>query len=198
MKAEIIACSIGLLNKHGINSTSFRQIALEMNISDGHVRYYFKTKEILLLAIFEKMNAEILNLATSVETSIRENDFKGEIESVFHEKLKHVFTIMSHYSFIFKEAPDTIKKYETFIQFYKKLIEDRKILFVGVFKSLIQVGFFNDSFDEKAQTNTFNTLFILSDSWIRHHYLLSDLPPNEKEIEFYATLTLGILKPYKL
>ena len=52
MREKIISQAVEVFNRKGISKTTLRDIARELAISDGHLRYYFKTKEELVLATF--------------------------------------------------------------------------------------------------------------------------------------------------
>lgn len=190
MREEILNAAVGVLNENGINSTTFRQIAAKLAISDGHVRYYFKTKEVLLLAIFEKLNEEILELAQMDKLP------QGDIKEDLRSKIQEVFFIMAKYSFIFHESPQTIKQYPAFADFYQHLLKERKAVFIQTFEAFIQLGFFSKNFDKAAQEQVYHAFFILSDSWIRHHFLQFSQAPDSESIRYYADLSFGLLKPY--
>jgi len=189
MKDRIIASSVELFNEHGINQTSFRNIASFLKISDGHVRYYFKTKESLLLAIFEKMNNEILLLAQN-------NNVHLDTAEDLKIKLQGAFTLMVNYSFFFIESPKTLNQFPELASVYKKLVTDRKALFLRLFQSLTSKGFFKETFSDELQERAFYSIFIISDSWIRYYTILNNRKPNQQAIDYHSTLAFGILSPY--
>lgn len=190
MKEKIIESAVKLFNEFGIKQTSFRDIATDLNVSDGHVRYYFKTKESLLLAIFEQMDQEILLKAQEVP-------LKGNAHTtIFRNKIAEVFTIMVRYSFFFIESPKIYNLYSALRASYKSLIEDRKDLFLNTFQSLIAIGYFKETFTQQIQEQVFYSIFILSDSWIRYFQILHNKPPIEEDINFHSNLVLQILSPY--
>src|SRR6056300_1503067 len=55
---------------HGVNSLSLRKISNDLGISHGNLHYYFKTKDDLLLDIF---NEEITKLNKSISHSTNQN-----------------------------------------------------------------------------------------------------------------------------
>ena len=190
MNDKIIARSVTLFNENGINQTSFRNIASSLEISDGHVRYYFKTKEKLLLAIFDKMNNEILTLAqqTQNETLSTSSHLKNILSGAF--------AIMVNYSFFFMESPKTFNQFPALALVYKNLVEDRKTLFLSMFQNLKHKGFFKKSFSDDIQEHAFYCIFIISDSWIRYYTILNSRKPNKQAIDFHSNLAFSILSPY--
>lgn len=190
MKDKIIATAVELFNKSGINQTSFRNIASALKVSDGHVRYYFKTKQILLMAVFEKMNAEILLAARPVPNDL------VQISTHLRENLMEAFTIMTRYSFFFTEAPATFNQFTEVGQYYKNLVNSRKELFTVLFNKLTAQGYFKDEFTSDLQLQAFYNIFIISDSWIRYHFILHNDKPDRHTVKFHSELAFSILLPY--
>lgn len=190
MKDKIINNSVALFNEFGVNKTSFRNIAASLTLSDGHVRYYFKTKESLLLAIFDRMNSEILDLAG--QTTVTHDD----IQSSLKNNLKSAFLIMVRYSFFFTEAPATFNQFTELSLYYAKLVSDRKNLFLTLFKRLKKEGFFVKSFSELLQEYAFYSIFIISDSWIRHYMIINNKIPDLQAVEFHTAVAFSVLQPY--
>jgi AcrR family transcriptional regulator len=154
------------------------------------VRYYFKTKESLLMAAFEKMNHEILELTKADHADGEQTYF------FLKEKMRAVFAVMANFSFLFVESPKSIHQYPQVAQFYRQLMQDRKNLFLNVFNELVKEAFFKKSFSHEQQEKVFYSIFLLSDSWIRHHYLLTNQKPDKSAIEFYSDLVFNLLTPY--
>ena len=74
---------------HGVNSLSLRKISNELGISHGNLHYYFKTKDDLLLDIFNeeitKLNKSISH-STNPNFSIEENA-KSLIDAILNDTL---------------------------------------------------------------------------------------------------------------
>ena len=189
LEDKIIAGSVKLFNERGINQTSFRTIASLLKISDGHIRYYFKTKESLLLAIFNKMNNDILSLTPQNKIDIIDaQDLKS--------KLTEAFNVMVNYSFFFVESPKTINQFPELTLVYKNLVIDRKSLFLNLFQNLTSNGFFKKTFSAKLHELAFYNIFIISDSWIRYYIILNNQAPDKEAIDFHSNLVFSILQPY--
>jgi AcrR family transcriptional regulator len=189
MKQQILTKAIELLNTHSINKTSFRDIALELGLSDGHVRYYFKTKEILLLEIFKQLDEEVMDAAGQVESN-------PDVQKLIKAQLKTAFTTMVRYRFIFYEPPATFGQFPKLQAAYKQLLQDRKALFLSVFQDLIRVGFFKADFTADKQEKVFYALFVFSDSWIRYYTIMSHSAPDEEAITFHSEVAFGMLEEY--
>jgi AcrR family transcriptional regulator len=190
MKDKIIAKAVVLFNEFGIHQTSFRNIASALQVSDGHIRYYFKTKQKLLLALFEKMDSEILLAARPLPDDL------AEVRLHLKENLTEAFTIMANYSFFFTETPATFNKFTEVGRYYKNLLEGRKNLFTGLFKELTARGYFKNEFTEELQQQAFYNIFLISDSWIRYHFILHNTKPDQQTIEIHSGLAFSIILPY--
>lgn len=190
MKNKILENATNLFNEKGVSLTSFRDIAIMMNISDGHVRYYFRTKEILLMSIFEQLDNEIIE-AANLPISLNMDVF-----SLLRKNIEHVFHLTVKYRFLFVESPKTIYQYPTLLKSYRNLIGRRKKMIFEVFETFNEMKLFNSSFDSLAKEQAFYTIFIVSDGWLRTFQLTNTRVPDKKAIQFHADLIVNILKPY--
>ena len=190
MKEKILEKAIELLNEKSIKNTSFRDIASALSVSDGHVRYYFKTKEKLLVEIFNRLDQEVLGVAQSAQPST-------DIKKMLLSQLESAFTVMARYRFIFYEAPATFIKFPKLQASYKRLLSDRKTLFLSVFKELISIGFFRSDFTEEKQEKVFYSLFVFSDSWMRYDAIMNNNEqPDTSSIQFHSEVAFSILEKY--
>lgn len=190
MKEKILSAAVKVFNECGITKTTFRNVAASLNLSDGHVRYYFKTKEELLLAAFDKMNDEIMLFA---EKNPEENkDMLQNLKS----RLNSAFSVMADYSFFFTETPATYRQFPKLAVVYTELVKNRKELFIITFRKLKAQGFFNESFSDELQEKAFYGIFILSDSWIRYYTIVSGKRPDSAVVEFHSDIAFSILLPY--
>ena len=189
MKKKICDTAIALLNEQSVNKTSFRDIATALGISDGHVRYYFKTKEVLLLALFEQLDKEVLAVAQQIKPN-------PDLKALIKAQLKEAFTIMVRYRFIFYEPPATFNQFPKLQAAYQRLLTDRKTLFLSVFQELITIGFFTPNFTPEKQEKVFYALFVFSDSWIRYYTIMNNQSPNEEAIVFHSEVAFGLLEGY--
>jgi AcrR family transcriptional regulator len=190
LKNKILENSTNLFNEKGVSLTSFRDIAAMMNISDGHVRYYFKTKETLLMSIFEQLDNEIIE-AANLPISLN-----MDVYSLLRKNIEHVFNLTVKYRFLFVESPKTIYQYPALLKSYRNLIGRRKKMIFGTFETFNEMKLFNSSFDSLAKEQAFYTIFIISDGWLRTYQLTNTRVPDKKAIQFHADLIVNILKPY--
>lgn len=189
MRKKILDKAIELLNVQSIHKTSFRDIATALGLSDGHVRYYFKTKEILLLEIFKQLDEEVLAVARNIEPN-------PDLKEVIKIQLKNAFTTMVRYRFLFYEPPASFSQFPKLQAAYKQLLNDRRTLFVSVFQELISIGFFRKDFTADKQEKVFYALFVFSDSWIRYYTIMNNKAPDEQAIIFHSEVAFGLLEEH--
>ncbi|EON79003.1 regulatory protein, TetR [Lunatimonas lonarensis] len=187
---KIISAAVTLFNEKGLIQTSFRDIGEALGISDGHVRYYFRTKEALLLAVFNQMDEEILSKVTLVEEHL------GDLHARLKGQIEHVFGVMASYRFFFMESPKTLGQYPELIHAYARLMESRRQLFLMLFSELGKRGVFHVGFDGPTQERVFQTVFLVSEGWIRTHYLSKGTAPDRAAIDSVTTLLIGLIAPY--
>jgi len=190
MKEKIISQAVEVFNRKGISKTTLRDIARELTISDGHLRYYFKTKEELVLAIFSEMEQEITSYATKAVA-----DFHDAHALI--GPLTTIYRIMYRYVFFFAESAAILATFPKVYAAYEQLFQSRRELFLALFEQYKTNGVFEDKVDAHLFPLLFEQVFIVSDSWVRY----ARLPQNrhltqEEQIQHYVAVTVALLLPY--
>src|SRR5476651_617282 len=54
-RVEIVDAAVGVINEQGIQNLSLSEIEKKVGMSRGQLTYYFKTKEDILLAVFDRL-----------------------------------------------------------------------------------------------------------------------------------------------
>lgn len=186
MRENILEKSNSVLKIKGIHKTTMRDIARELDVSDGHVRYYFRTKEDLLVELFNKMNQEILALSV-ISKNLRED---------FSHNLQQSFRIMTAYDFFFLESVQALKLFPELFKAYADLFQQRRIFFREFFRELKKKGIFRPEVSDQQLDFLYEQFFIFSDSWMRLHYLQHTEAICEKDILYYSELCLQLFYPY--
>ena len=190
MKEKIIRQAVEVFNDKGISKTTLRDIARELAISDGHLRYYFKTKEELVLTIFSEMEQEITSNATEAVTSF--NDVQ-----VLIAPLTIVYRIMCRYVFFFVESTAILETFPKVYAAYEHLFQSRREMFLVLFEQYKRNGVFKDKVEAHLFPLLFEQVFIISDSWVRY----ARMPHNrhltqENQIQHYVAVTVALFFPY--
>ncbi|HKI03608.1 MAG TPA: TetR family transcriptional regulator [Thermoanaerobaculia bacterium] len=103
-RANILETALDLFRERGYEETTMRAIAEEAGVAVGNAYYYFKSKEHLIQAFYERTHQE--HLAASREVLARERGLRERLLGVMRAKLD---TIMPYHQFsgiLFKTAAD--------------------------------------------------------------------------------------------
>jgi AcrR family transcriptional regulator len=110
LKEKILIKAVDLFNEQGISSTSPNSIAAALEISSGNLTYHYKTKTLLVEAVYERMHADsqdfiklegYLTLADFRKIMVRFRDFMVKYRFFFQD----LFFILQNY-------PEVGKLYE--------------------------------------------------------------------------------------
>lgn len=185
-KENIVHRALELFNRDGIASVSVKEIAKQMGISDGNIRYYYRTKEDLVIAILESMKLELTNIMQSFELI----DFEKA-----RETLKMFFAlsyqIVHKYRCLYLDQVwlhHHMKNYRTNFQTY---VDSWRSVFKETFRQFLKVGIFKNQYSERQYKLLFEQLYIFSDSWILYYE-----QSENRDIEYYIELAMSILTPY--
>lgn len=110
-KEKILHASLQLFNKKGLTDVSIRDIAAEIGISDGNVRYHFRTKDELVEALFDQ-------LADDIGNQLEEGPKNGLTIQLMKDLLSHLIKNFYAYRFLLQDLnailnthPKTKKKF---------------------------------------------------------------------------------------
>ncbi len=132
-KEKIINTAIKLFNESGIQGITSRHIAAEMGISHGNLDYHYKTKEDLLLGIYEKMR---LDISESYQVS---GVFNSSLEH-FHKLLVELEEFQYRYRFFNLDVLEISRTFPQVKQIIQKTFEQRKIQTKSLFEKFIADG----------------------------------------------------------
>ena len=93
---HLIAVSLGLFNERGPDRVTTAQIAEAAGINEGNLYYYFKTKQALILAIFDRFEAAIDDL-------LNRDQAAGADPSAYVAFLTEWFEIVWAYRFLYRD-----------------------------------------------------------------------------------------------
>lgn len=188
---KILETAVEVFNERGCSVTSLRTLASKLSISDGNLRYYFATKEDLILTLFTEMNERMLVLYEQYM------DTENMTLQQYRNSLYDNYLIMYEYRFMFIESVYLLKNFEQYQILYTQLQSSRKDLFLEIFNSLINKGVLENSFSSKNYSDLFEHIFIFSDNWIKYHELNKEEGlPIETTVNHYVDLCVALIFPY--
>jgi AcrR family transcriptional regulator len=187
MKEKILAAAIDAFSLKGIRNTTIRDIAQTMEISDGHLRYYFKTKEDLILYVFNALVDELSSQTADVTV-------KGF--EAFRQSVTRGYRIMTRYTFFFAETPYGIAEYPKLAAAWKALFERRQQEFLGIFEFHKITGIFRKDIPEAQYKLLAEQTFIVGEHWITHCKSYMNTTIGEQEIHHFVNVTLALFLPF--
>lgn len=188
-KEYILTNATQLLNREGATATSLRQLATYLDMSDGNLRYHFRNKEALVMAIFEQMVQEIKG-----GNEFEESSGTGFLENA-RKQLRTLFFTMYRYKFLFLEANLLLKQYEGLRKAFQHLLGERKLFVEHVYSIYKASGILSDRHSDAQYALLFEQIFILSDNWIRYADLEQTTASSiDKKIDHYIELCLQLLE----
>lgn len=121
---ELLDTAVKLFEEKGYSSTTMRDIARKMNLTQGSLYYYIKKKEDLLFQIHHIIIEMVLDSATSIKddmtTMEKFNIIMTSLMEVVTEKKSYVSVFLKEYKHIksekYKEVLAKRKKFEKIIQ----------------------------------------------------------------------------------
>ena len=185
IKTQILSSALTLFNEKGISDTTLRTIAQETGISQGNLNYHYKTKGLLLEALYfqlvEKMDAMVLELGKNVV------DFrliKSTSEKTMEQMYEYRFLLLS-FTKVMMENP-AIRTHFSLLQ------QKRNEEFIQIFKLLAKNEFIREEEFEGEFRRLYERMNVFGDYWINDFVVFG----STKSIAYYTGLFLETLYPY--
>lgn len=183
-KKRILETLLEAFNRSGYESLSIRNMAEEVGISHGNLRYHFKKKEDVLLALLQSMVAEMDQLIgkTFDSNNVLEQLYVG---------IENRFAIQFRYRFLFVEQSMLSRQSEAYRNYLHNLFNERLIIMKGQIERFAeQEVFFVQDKELLAQQ-----LFFFSMNWLnaRQIFFVGD---EHQAIKHFSKLCFDHFKPY--
>lgn len=185
-KDRILDMSLDLFNQDSWSNTSIRGIASSLQMSDGNLRYHFKTKEEIVLKLVHRMTAELQG--TIPVGVLSPDDLKQTFQSIFR--------VMYGYRFLFLESVFILKAYPSYALLFKELERSRKILFSGLIDGMRKNDLFSAVYSEEQYKALNEQLFIVADNWMKYIDIELDEDQLDLAIQSSSELAFKLLTPY--
>ncbi len=118
-RALILETALDLFDQHGYDETTMRMIAEEAGVALGNTYYYFRSKESLIQAFYERICVEQFAAATQVLQT--ERTLKGRLQGVMMAELTVFAKYHRFFGAIFKIAADPASPLNPFSPEYQHL-----------------------------------------------------------------------------
>jgi AcrR family transcriptional regulator len=188
-KEYILGRTVFLFNQQGESATSLRQIAAFAEMSNGNLRYHYKSKEELVLDLATWM---LEDLDQAITASSKHDCTPEEVQNRF----RAIFRIMYKYKFLFVESPLLRRKYKNFRKALSQLYNLRKKFTFQFIHEFKLKGIFSDRFDHHFYNSLVEQVYIISDSWLKYIEMEETaILELEAKIEHYIRLCFGVFRP---
>jgi len=190
LSEKIVHQAMDLFNRQGVLSTSLRNIANEMGISDGHLRYYFKTKEEIIIAVYQEMLSRIQLMEEGLPKEI-------PLWKNIVLQIQGAFLVQRQFSWLYIESSFLFKKYPKLRTMHFQVKEMQKQHFTEENRLNRERGVFTPSLTDSMLNILQEQFLILIDSWILYHQNKSTKEGiEEKVVNHYVAVTIGSFFPY--
>lgn len=186
-KAEIIASAIKLFNENSCSKTTTRHICLDLNISVGNLYYYFKSKEEILICIYESFMNELGALLTDIgENKNSPFDYYNFLLS----QIEFEYT----YRFLRLEMSTLIVKYLKLKEAFEEGLKIKITQLKNLYKHEMKYGYLN-TLDEDEIDFFVSNIWIIGSQWEIYWILKSNDTEKNRRKNGLLNL-LYFIKPY--
>lgn len=176
-----------LFNETGYQSTTLRQIALELGMSQGNLNYHFKTKQDLLEALYDELVAKMNEQVGSLTKQF------SILASLYEQSLRVGF-VFYEYRFFLRDIYLILRENEKIRTHYIDLQKERKQQFMHLFELMIQSDTLRKEEFELEYERLYERLIVFGDNWINTAELF--YPIGTDSIRYYLDLMFELFYPY--
>ena len=186
-KEKILDTALNLFNKSGTRVVTTNHIAADMGISPGNLYYYYKNKEEIIRAIYERM----INFMNDNWAFDRNAMPSAEMERM----LIQVFKLQFEYKFFHSEIISLLRNDPKLTQCYNE-IRNQRLAEMGDFMRWMIVGeILRDDIEEEIFSRLVEHSWFIGNFWHIQFEFGGELS-YKKEINKAILLTIDIYKPY--
>ena len=187
-RQKILTTALKLLNKHGVNQVSAKSIAARMKISDGNLRYHFRTKEDILYALY-------LDLVAQLNQAFDQHQRNPATLSSMYQALLYTFDQFVAYRFLLLDFTEIMRQNSSIRNHYQALYQLRQQQFEQVIEDLKLSGTLRDDINQQQYANLAAHFNIVSDFWLAHAEILY---PNDAidHLAHFAQVAFSLMMPY--
>ncbi|MFK7921763.1 MAG: TetR/AcrR family transcriptional regulator [Bacteroidia bacterium] len=176
-------------NLHGLENVSLRQLASSMNMSDGNLRYHFKTKEDLVQKLY-------FELVSSFDQLIHDLQTGEDLHlSYLFQSVQHTYQQLFEYRFFMIDFVNFMRLYPEVGKHFKQLQVLRRQQFHDLVERFVSKGIMRPAAYTEEYAQLHDRLEILSDFWLSSAEIVG-VPAGQDPILYYAKLNLSMIFPY--
>jgi AcrR family transcriptional regulator len=187
-KEKILSTSLQLFNKEGLADTSIRDIAAEMGISDGNLRYHFRTKDALVEALFDQ-------LADGIGNELVGGSKQELTIELMRKLLAHLMKNFYAYRFLLQDLNAILNTYPVIKKKFDKITEERLIILEQMILGYVHLGYLIQEPYKGHYKQLIENLLILSHFWINGSQLFYKGAKKDM-VDHYTETIFSIMYPY--
>ena len=130
---RILLTALTLFNEHGENSVSSVDIAMELDISPGNLYYHYKGKEVMVSALLQLHQKNMLALLAAKSDDVLNAD---DLFYYFYMLIDHLHL----FRFFYRSPADLDEKYPDTVRLRKRLMQALESRLNGLLSALVRKG----------------------------------------------------------
>ncbi len=172
-KDKIIESAIQLFNSSGVSNVTIRQIAAKIGISHGNLEYYYKNKEILIVAIYNGMTEEM--------SKVYPDDKTSKLTFLhFHILLMHLEQFQLKYRFFHQDLLEITRKYPAVSTLLTENMQIRKKQMRKYFENFLKQRFLMEEQENGYYLRLQHTIRIMITFWLPQNEILTSFNFNQR------------------
>jgi AcrR family transcriptional regulator len=184
---RIVERAVELFNEHGVKAISLNRIAESLDISPGNLHYHFRTKDDVILAIFERIRSD--------PSQVSEADCLTPNLAHMRWMFERYSSLVWRYRFFFRELSALTGEIPLVRQRYFENRKERMVALQQFFEKLIEVGVMRRPGPPASVAMLVALSWMVSDHWI--FYLDADHDRlDERLIDTGFDLVMTLFQPY--
>ena len=157
IRARVLDVCLDLFNRHGFASVTIARIADALGMNEGHLHYYYQTKQQIVLALFDDFERDAMRAAMhgrdAPENPRRYNDY-----------LRNWFLLMWRFRFIYRDHRSLHRLTPTLPARIAQIYQSGQAELRLVLDDLAASGLLRASADERASLQI--NAWIIASYWI--------------------------------
>jgi AcrR family transcriptional regulator len=184
---RILERAVELFNAHGVKAISLNRIAESLDISPGNLHYHFRTKDDVILAIFERIRSD--------PSQVSEGDCLSPTLTHMRWMFERYSSLVWRYRFFFRELSALTEEIPLVRHRYFENRRERMAALQQFFEKLIDVGVMRRPEPPATVALLVALSWMVSDHWI--FYLDADHARLDSElIDTGFDLVMTLFQPY--
>ncbi len=186
---RILEAALGLFNDRGPDRVTTAEIARTVGINEGNLYYYFKTKEALLQALFEKLEGDASAFMVKVSANTATDP------GIYSDYMRRWFSIIWVHRYIFRDLPGVIATAPSLREPTRALSMGMRLVVDGMLQQMTAANLIDVPVDDVPQLLA--NVWIVSTYWAVFLSLqegIDDLRP--EHLDWGLKQVASLFKPY--